>query len=198
MTFVQVRGKAGFFSVALRGRGEVRAAVDSEDVSIVAARRWRWHIRRGLYCAAEGVLLSRLILPKVAGRIVFANGDMADCRKRNLVAGCYLRRGGVWYDGERGDYVAAVMKGGVRVRVRCGSREAAERMRMRMALASLSELAAWRSGEVPEDLLWLRDDLAPAIARRCGNDAEEAARKGYAAGLRAAELLSARNMEALV
>jgi hypothetical protein len=195
MTRVQVRGHRAEF--ALDGRAQRRVVVDAADVPLVESRKWYWNCRRGAYCADERVLLTRVLLPHVRGRVVYANGDMADCRRENLLVG-RCRGAGVWYDRARGQFVAAVTRAGLRVNVRCRSLPAAQEMRRRLVSMSNAELVAWRArrdGAVPMELAWMGEDVAPLIAARCAHDAVLAVRKGYEAGLMAARVLAVRNGE---
>lgn len=184
MTDVLLRGDWAEF--VLHGRWKRRVLIDVEDIPKVHGRKWYWHCRRGVYCAAQKVLLSRVLLLNYRGPIVFANGDMSDLRKRNLLPTGRLSRRGVFFDRERGKYVAQIRKAGLRVKVRCDSMSAAEAMRAKLSMMTPAELVAWRcrqDGGIPEELAWMGEDVAPLIATRCAHDAVLAARKGYEAGL---------------
>jgi hypothetical protein len=187
----------GVAEFPLRGRCAMVGRVDAADAELVASRRWYWNIARGIYCASERVMLTTLLWPKACGRVVFANGDKTDCRRRNLVEGCYSRSG-IWFDSERGKYNVRVAKGKMRWRVRCESFEEAQAMRSQLAAMTMRELVCWRARQdevVPEELSWLGDDIVPMIATRCAHDAALAARKGYEAGLMASRIVQTRNME---
>ena len=187
----------GVAQFRLRGRGHVVACVDAADGELVAQRRWYWNCARGIYCAEERIMLTKILWPKARGRVVFANGNKADCRRRNLVEGCYARAG-ISFEQNRGKYRVEVVKGKTRWRIRCRSFEEARAMRSQLAAMSLRELVCWRArkdGAVPEELAWLGDDIVPLIATRCAHDTALAVRKGYEAGLMASRVVQTRNME---